>query len=81
MFTKMQFETLFAYHWHTGTRMLDLASRLDEADYHEQTGYGQGSIHNILFHLVLHCMQHHTELAELLTRRGKSPGEIDFIYL
>ena len=34
----------------------------------------------VLQHLALHGMQHHTELAELLTRKGKSPGDIDFIF-
>ena len=34
----------------------------------------------ILQHLVLHGMQHHTELAAMLTRKGHSPGDIDFIF-
>jgi uncharacterized damage-inducible protein DinB len=34
----------------------------------------------ILQHLVLHGMQHHTELAHLLTLKGRSPGDIDFIF-
>jgi uncharacterized damage-inducible protein DinB len=159
MFTKTLFQTLFAYHWHTHTRLLDLAGQLDEADYEAPTGYGKGSIHDIFFHLiralnnwrqgletgkrlyslnpedyttlegvraafqkeqaawqslldnlseediagdisftrrsgevenyprwrilqhlVLHGMQHHAELAHLLTLKGKSPGDIDFIF-
>jgi len=31
-------------------------------------------------HLILHNMQHHTELAQLLTAAGYLPGNIDFIF-
>jgi uncharacterized damage-inducible protein DinB len=34
----------------------------------------------IFQHLVLHGMQHHTELAQLLTAKGQSPGDIDFVF-
>lgn len=34
----------------------------------------------ILQHLVLHGMQHHAELAQLLTAKGQSPGNIDFLF-
>jgi uncharacterized damage-inducible protein DinB len=34
----------------------------------------------VLQHLILHGMQHHTELAQLLTAKGQSPGDIDFIF-
>lgn len=159
MSVKSQFETLFAYHWHTTQRLLECAVKLGEADYRDDPGYGHGSIHDILFHLlrtdqswrlaletgrqlapsrpeefpdlvslqagfererqawqvlldglgveaierditlttwrgdvmsfsvwrilqhlVLHGMQHHTELAHLLTAKGQSPGDIDFIF-
>jgi uncharacterized damage-inducible protein DinB len=34
----------------------------------------------ILQHLVLHGMQHHSELAQILTLKGQSPGNLDFIF-
>jgi len=34
----------------------------------------------VLQHLVLHSMQHHTEIAKLLTDKGQSPGDIDFLF-
>jgi uncharacterized damage-inducible protein DinB len=34
----------------------------------------------ILHHIVLHGMQHHTELAHLLTIHDLSPGDLDFIF-
>lgn len=34
----------------------------------------------VLQHLLFHGMQHHTELAHLLTLQGYSPGDIDFIF-
>ena len=34
----------------------------------------------ILQHVVMHGMQHHSELAQLLTQKGRSPGDIDFIF-
>lgn len=34
----------------------------------------------ILQHLILHGMQHHSELAERLTLMGHSPGNLDFIF-
>lgn len=33
----------------------------------------------VLHQVLLHGMQHHSELAQLLTERGQSPGNIDFI--
>jgi len=159
MSIQSQYQTLFAYHWHTTRRLLELAARLDEVDYKESPGYGHGSIHDLFFHLlrtdrswrlalqtgkqlaplhlrdypdlqtlaraleaeqqdwqtfldglsaaeieadaaltnwrgdtytisrwrvlqhvVLHGMQHHAELAHLLTAKGQSPGDLDFIF-
>jgi uncharacterized damage-inducible protein DinB len=34
----------------------------------------------VLQHLLLHGMQHQTEIAALLTAKGQSPGDIDFIF-
>lgn len=159
MSTVTHYQTLFAYHWHTTQRLIDGAGRLSEEAYHANPGYGHGSIHDLLFHLlrtdrswriametgqqragiqpaefatlesiragfeseqavwqpflatltdeaigadrtltnwrgepwtfplwrvlqhvVIHGMQHHTELAQLLTAQGQSPGDIDFLF-
>ncbi len=159
MFTKKQYQSLFSYHWHTTERLLQAASRLEEADLLENPGCGHGSIHDLFFHLlitdqgwrlgletgrqqvrldaeaypdlpalqhgfaeeqvawqghldalseeefqgslpvsnrrgdtyeferwrvlqhlILHGMQHHAELAERLTAKGQSPGDLDFIF-
>ncbi len=159
MFSKLQFQTLFAYHWHTNLRLMECAARLSEADYKDNPGYGHGSIHDLLFHVlrtdqgwrlgletgrqlsslrqedfpdltslqigferehlawhalldslgaeeiegnidlttwrgdmmtfprwrilqhvILHGMQHHSELAQMLTAKGQSPGNIDFFF-
>jgi uncharacterized damage-inducible protein DinB len=159
MTSKSHIQTLFGYHWHTTQRLMDCAAKLEEADYIDNPGYGHGSIHDLLFHLlrtdkswrlgletgrqlapirkedfpglrslrdgfqqeqgewqvlldrldaneidsdisltdrlgesasmprweilhhlVLHGMQHHAELAQLLTAKGQSPGNLDFIF-
>ena len=159
MFLESQFQTLFAYHWHTTNKLLDDAEKLSDAAYHENPGYGHGSIHDLFFHvmrtdkswlaaletgkqvagvklqefpdlasvraglaetqnawqnylhgltaeqiqneidllnwrgdkfsmplwrilqhLVFHGMQHHTEIAALLTAKEQSPGDIDFLF-
>jgi uncharacterized damage-inducible protein DinB len=153
------FKTLYAYHWHVNRQLSACAAKLAPADYMGNPGYGHGSIHDLLFHLlrtlyawrvalengrqpsplraedypdlatvehgfaheqdawtalletlgdadvegtielatvrgdvfqfrrwrvlqhlVLHGMQHHTEIAQLLTAKGQSPGDIDFIF-
>lgn len=159
MSNKSIFETQFAYHWHTNQRLLTSAAQLPDADYLRHPGYGHGSVHDLLFHLlrtnygwrraletgqqvaplppsdfpdlmalqagfaneqqawetllaswndaaivsvislttrrgdalpivrwrvlqhlILHGMQHHSELAQLLTAYGRSPGDLDFIF-
>ena len=155
MTNKTHFQTQFAYHGATFNRLLDGAKKLNDDKYHEHPGYGLGSIHDILFHvlywqnrwrqnieptegqrhflqannfksladvragieqeqiawevalaklseadieeevtisdttftlwqilqhLVIHGMQHHSEVAVLLTEAGQSPGSIDFIW-
>ncbi len=157
--TKTQFQTLFGYQFHTRNRLIERAAQLPEEDTLANPGYGHGSIHALLFHLlraesgwrvaietgiqpppekietyptfalllpalhqeqqawldllenltaekiesdlslttqrgrtfvipcwrvlqhlILHGMQHHTEIAQLLTLKGQSPGDIDFIF-
>ena len=34
----------------------------------------------LLQHVILHGMQHHAEIAHLLTLQDQSPGDIDFIF-
>lgn len=51
-FSKLQFQKLFAYHWHITGRLIERAAQLGEADYKENPGYSQGSIHDLLFHLL-----------------------------
>ena len=159
MSSQSQYQTLFAYHWHTAQRLMVCAAKLSDADDTDNPGYGHGSIHDLLFHLlrtdrswrlaletgkqtagvrpeefpdlqslqagfageqlawqalldgfsdeaiegsvnltnwrgegmtiplwrvlqhlVLHGMQHHAELAQLLTAKGQSPGDLDFIF-
>jgi uncharacterized damage-inducible protein DinB len=159
MFSKTQFEILYAYHWSIRRRLLKCAAQVSPEDYRKQPGYGRGSIHDLFLHLlsaerlwrlglelgkqlppldseefpgleaiqagaageqaawellleslsaaeieaemsltdrrgrqwnmprwrilqhvILHGMQHHTELAQLLTAAGQSPGDIDFIF-
>ena len=163
MFAKTQFQTQFAYHWHTNKRLLETAVQLDEAEVgtsvQAENEYGRGGIYDLFLHLfqadqgwrraletgqqvavpgretypdlaalqaafaeeetawsnflddlspveieatvelttrrntqfaaprwrilqhvLFHGMQHHTELAQLLTAKGHSPGDIDFLF-
>ena len=158
MFVHSQFKTLFNYHFHINERLLAGAAELSDADLREDPGYGRGSIHGLLFHLlgvshgwregletgirpsslpiedyptvealqagfqqekakweshfqnidddtiqantdltwgentmsfpywrvlnhlIIHGTQHQSELAQLLTEKGHSPGDLDFIF-
>ncbi|MDQ6695435.1 MAG: DinB family protein [Chloroflexota bacterium] len=159
MSSKSEYETLFAYSWHTSDRLLEGAAKLSVADYIETPHYGQRSLHGLFFHMlttlrgyrlafetghqpspldpedypdlssirtayrqeqaawqelleswspedytgvanltrlggqtmsmprwrilqqiVMHNMQHHTEVAQILTNHGESPGDIDFLF-
>lgn len=159
MSDRKRYQTLFAYHWHVTGRLMDSAAALGAADYLANPGYGHGSVHGLLFHLlqtnrswrvallsgrqqsgidpadfpdlasvragfeeeqaawadllagysdddiaaevelinwrgdaftfsrwrvlqhlILHGMQHQSELAAVLTAKGQSPGNLDFIF-
>jgi uncharacterized damage-inducible protein DinB len=159
MSDKKRYQLLFNYHWHTTRQLMDYAAKLDAADFKDGGGYGHGSIHSLLLHLLstdhgwragfegrqqppslpadeyatlealraafdteqtawdvvlanltdeqvgadadftspqgqtipiprwqvlehllLHGMQHHAEMAHLLTDQGHSPGNLDFIF-
>jgi uncharacterized damage-inducible protein DinB len=65
----------------------DLLAGLSAADIEADVSLTswRGNTYNIprwrvLQHLVLHGMQHHAELAHLLTAIGQSPGDLDFIF-
>jgi uncharacterized damage-inducible protein DinB len=47
-----QIQKLFDYHWHNNRLMLEKSAGLAEADYYENPGYGHGSIHDLLFHIL-----------------------------
>lgn len=49
---KLQFATLFRYHWATTHHLIDCAARLSQEDYFQEPGFGHGSIHAIFFHLL-----------------------------
>jgi uncharacterized damage-inducible protein DinB len=34
----------------------------------------------ILVHILYHSAQHRSEMAEMLTRYGQSPGDLDFVF-
>lgn len=83
------FPTLAAIHkrWDAEQRqMLALLDTLDDAALHHAISYtnysGQpftNTLWHMMTHMVMHGMQHRSELAMLLTELGHSPGPIDLI--
>lgn len=53
MISQAAAQTLFAYHWHTGRRLLALAAQLDEAQYRVAPGPAQRSAHDLLRHVLV----------------------------
>lgn len=43
---------MYVYHFDTTVRLMDLAENLGEADYHQDPGYGRGSIHALVLHIL-----------------------------
>lgn len=159
MSLQSHYRTLFNYHFATTARLMDQVAKLGDTAYRQHAGYGRGSIHDLLLHLLrtdcswrrglqigeqeaglnaedfgdlatlregvaqeaaawqayltglddaqiegamemtglngdvytfvlwrilqhvlLHGMQHHAEIAALLSMHGHSPGDIDFLF-
>lgn len=57
----------------------DYLADLTEADL-ERDFYGLGPLGMTITHLMLHGMQHRSELALMLTGYGRSPGDIDLVF-
>jgi uncharacterized damage-inducible protein DinB len=52
MSSTLLFETLFSYHFQTINNMLEIAGMLTPEVYHQDPGYGRGSLHDLFFHLL-----------------------------
>ena len=68
------------------SKMRKFLETLDKSDLQSSIKYKttKGAVHkNTLWHLIIHLFYHGThhrsEIAEMLTRYGYSPGDIDFI--
>lgn len=53
MTIKQHFELVFAYHFDQLARFMELAEGLSEAEYHQNPGYGHGSVHELLHHILM----------------------------
>jgi uncharacterized damage-inducible protein DinB len=43
---------MYAYHFDTTSRLMNLAENLGEADYYQDPGYGRGSMHVLFLHIL-----------------------------
>lgn len=75
MTAKTQFQTLYAYHFHTTRQLMDCAEKLTEADYRANPGYGHGSIHDTLFHLLRTDMSWRAALETGEQKAGALPSD------
>jgi uncharacterized damage-inducible protein DinB len=53
MISQSAAQTLFAYHWHTGRTLLELAAQLADAQYHAAPGPNLRSAHALLRHVLV----------------------------
>jgi uncharacterized damage-inducible protein DinB len=61
----------------------DFLATLDDADLDVELGgdfAGDGPLGMTIVHLLLHAMQHRSEVAMMLTAYGYSPGDVDLIF-
>ncbi len=65
--------------WHDLIATFDAATLLETIERHSPQGIMVLPIWQTLQHVILHGMQHHTELARMLTEAGHSPRDIDFL--
>lgn len=49
---RSRYKELFSYHWGTNRRLIELSEKLCEEDYKHNPRYGNGSIHELLFHIL-----------------------------
>jgi uncharacterized damage-inducible protein DinB len=67
--------------WETYLETLSEADIESELTLIDRRGNPRTFAHwRVLQHLILHGMQHHSEIAQLLTLQGQPPGNLDFIF-